>query len=64
MFCEDNNIKYETIDVSKDLEARKEMVEISGQMGVPVIDLQGDGFEVMVGFDLDALVDYYKLDKK
>lgn len=41
-------IKYKSIDVAKDLEARKKMVEVSGQMGVPVITIDK---EVMVGFN-------------
>ena len=64
LFCEDNNIPYTLIDVQADLEARKEMIQISDQMGVPVLDLGEDGFEVQVGFDLEKLCDYYKIDKE
>lgn len=42
------NVKYTSVDVSKDLEKRKEMIEKSGQMGVPVITV---GKEVFVGFN-------------
>ena len=59
LFCEDNDIPYELIDVQADMEARKEMVAISGQMGVPVLDIDGT---IMVGFVLDKLVEHYKLD--
>jgi len=41
-------IVYEDFNVSSDLDKRKEMIEKSGQMGVPVI-LIGD--EMVVGFD-------------
>lgn len=43
-----NNIPYAEHDVASDLEKRKEMVDKSGQMGVPVIDIGGT---IMVGFD-------------
>ena len=44
-----NSVAYEAIDVASDLEARKAMVEMTGQMGVPVI-VVGDT-DVVVGFD-------------
>ena len=47
-FFEENNIKYEEKDVSKDIEARKEMIEKTGSLGVPVIQI-GDDF--ILGFD-------------
>ncbi len=47
-----NNISYNEYDVGADLEKRREMVEKSGQMGVPVI-IVGD--EVIVGFDKPRL---------
>ena len=42
------NIAFQDIDVSKDKDASQEMVKISGQMGVPVIVVNG---EVIRGFD-------------
>lgn len=51
-FFNENNIKYEEKDVEHDLKARKEMFEKSGQMGVPVIDIDG---QIIVGFDRDAI---------
>ncbi len=42
------NISYQNIDVSIDSNAAQEMVEVSGQMGVPVIIIDG---QVSVGFD-------------
>ncbi|MEM5799805.1 MAG: glutaredoxin family protein, partial [Candidatus Aenigmatarchaeota archaeon] len=32
-------IEYEEVDVSSDIEAAREMIEKSGQMGVPVIEI-------------------------
>lgn len=48
----ENGIKYQEFNVATDLEKRKEMVDKSGQMGVPVIDV--DGY-VMVGYDREHL---------
>ena len=47
-FLKERNIEFEDIDVSKDKTALDEMVEKSGQMGVPVVDIDG---EIIVGFD-------------
>jgi glutaredoxin 3 len=41
-------IDFEDIDVSADMERAREMVEKSGQYGVPVLDIDG---EIIVGFD-------------
>ena len=43
-----NSIVYTEYDVASNLEKRKEMMEKSGQMGVPVIIIDG---ELTVGFD-------------
>ena len=43
-----NGIVYTEYNVASDLEKRKEMMEKSGQMGVPVIVI---GDELIVGFD-------------
>lgn len=45
-------IKFEEIDVSQNQEAAKEMVELSGQMGVPVIK---NDDELIIGFDQDKI---------
>ena len=51
-FFKDNNIKFESIDVSSDQEKAKEMIDKSGQMGVPVVEIEG---QIIVGFDKDAI---------
>jgi len=51
-FLKASNIAFENIDVGVDQEAAKEMMDKSGQMGVPVIDIDG---EIMVGFDKPAI---------
>ncbi len=51
-FFQEKNIAYEEHDVAADEVARKEMMDKSHQLGVPVIDIDG---EIFVGFDRDAL---------
>ena len=48
----ENNVEYEEINVSGNQEAAKEMIDKSGQMGVPVLDIDGT---IIVGFDKDAI---------
>ena len=47
-FFREKGIKYEEFNVAVDLAKRQEMVEKSGQMGVPVIDIGG---KIVSGFD-------------
>ena len=47
-FFKANNVAYVEYDVAIDMARRKEMVEKSGQMGVPVILV---GNELTVGFN-------------
>lgn len=46
------NIEFEEIDVMSNQEKAAEMMKKSGQMGVPVVDIDG---EIVVGFDIEAL---------
>ncbi len=48
----DSNIEFEDVDVSVDQEKAQEMIDKTGQMGVPVIEIDG---EIIVGFDKDAI---------
>lgn len=43
-----NNVNFTDFDVAGDMEKRQEMIEMTGQMGVPVIKI---GDDVVVGFD-------------
>ncbi len=47
-----NNVPYEEFDVASHSDKRKEMVDKSGQLGVPVIDING---EIVVGFNKPKL---------
>lgn len=51
-FFKEKGIEYTDYDVSTDMEKRKEMIEKSGQMGVPVIYIDD---EMTVGFDKDKI---------
>ena len=48
----EHNIAYTEYDVAADLKKRQEMVEKSDQMGVPVIDIDG---QIVVGFNEDVV---------
>jgi len=47
-----NKIRFKDADVSRDHKAAHEMIEKSGQQGVPVIDIDG---EVIVGYDEERI---------
>lgn len=51
-FFKENKVEYEEKDVAADSAVREEMIAKSGQMGVPVIDIDG---QLIVGFDKDRL---------
>lgn len=51
-FLAENNIQFENIDVSADHAKAQEMIKKSGQMGVPVLDIDG---EIIVGFDKEKI---------
>jgi glutaredoxin-like YruB-family protein len=51
-FLKSEGINFEDIDVSSNQEKHQEMIEKSGQMGVPVIDVKGT---IIVGFDTEAI---------
>lgn len=55
----ENGVTYTEHDVSTDEAARKEMMDKTGQMGVPVIDVDG---EVVIGFDQERLAELLGLD--
>lgn len=51
-FLREKNILFENIDVGSNPQKAKEMVEKPGQMGVPVIDIDG---KIIMGFDKEAI---------
>jgi len=59
-FLRENKVEFEEIDVSKDEKSREEMIKRSGQMGVPVVDIDG---EMVVGFDREKISKLLNLKK-
>ena len=51
-FLKENNIDFEDIDVSANQAAAQEMIQKSGQMGVPVLDIDG---QIITGFDKQTI---------
>jgi glutaredoxin-like YruB-family protein len=51
-FLKDGAVVFQEIDVSSDQDAAQEMIKRSGQMGVPVIDIDG---ELVIGFDKEKI---------
>ena len=51
-FLEENNIEFEELNVAENMEAQKEMVEKTGQLGVPVTNI---GDQWIIGFDKDKI---------
>lgn len=53
-FFKEKNVAFEDFDVAADQEKRKEMIEMSGQMGVPVILIDN---KVIVGFNKPKIIE-------
>ena len=51
-YFKQHNVKFTEINVEENEKAAEEMVEKSGQMGVPVIDIDGT---IIVGFNKPAI---------
>jgi len=58
-FLTENKIKFKEIDVAEDAKAAKDMIEKSGQQGVPVVEVDG---EMIVGFDEEKLKKLLKIE--
>ncbi len=57
-FFKENDVAYTEHDVASDHEKRQEMIEMTGQMGVPVIQI---GDDVVIGFDEDKIKELLKM---
>lgn len=53
-FFKEKNVAYDDFDVAADMAKRKEMIDKSGQMGVPVIMI---GDQLIVGFNKPKIVE-------
>ena len=51
-YFKEKGIEFEHVDVAADQKAANEMIEKSGQMGVPVIDIDG---RIIVGFNKEEI---------
>jgi len=55
-WLKEKKVKFTEVNVAEDEKGREEMIEKSGQMGVPVITVNNEGKEeVIVGFDQGRL---------
>ena len=51
-YLKKNKVEFNDVDVGEDARAAQEMVAKSGQMGVPVVDVDG---KIIIGFDKEAI---------
>lgn len=51
-YFKEHGIEYTDYDVAVDAKKAEEMIQKSGQMGVPVIEVDG---EIMIGFDEEKI---------
>ena len=51
-YLKENNVEFQDINVAEDQEKAKEMVDKTGQMGVPVVQIEN---EYVIGFDKDKI---------
>jgi glutaredoxin-like YruB-family protein len=57
-FLKENKIKFEEVNLENNEKAVNEMIEKSGQTGVPVLDING---KIIVGFDVEGIKKALKL---
>ena len=57
-FLKEKHIEFQDVDVSKDRASAMEMIKKSGQMGVPVVDIDG---KIFVGFDREGISQALKI---
>ncbi len=53
-FFAEKNVEFTAYDVTTDAAKREEMIQMTGQLGVPVIVI---GEDIMVGFDRAKIAD-------
>ncbi len=57
-FLEQNNKKYEDINIAEDKEAAKYIAEKTGQLGVPVSEIDG---QFIIGFDQTKIAEILEI---
>ncbi|MCX6758722.1 MAG: NrdH-redoxin [Candidatus Nealsonbacteria bacterium] len=60
-YLTDHGIEFTDIDVSQNKEERDDMIERSGQIGVPVVDIDGS---IVAGFDKEKIDKLLKINCK
>lgn len=53
-FLTEKGVEFQDIDVSADEKELNEMVEKSGQMGVPVVNIEG---QIIIGFNRNKILE-------
>ena len=51
-FLKEKGTEFENVNVAEDAQAREEMIHKSGQMAVPVVDIDG---KIIIGFDKEKI---------
>ncbi len=57
-YLKSKKVDFRDVDVSSDEKEREEMIQVSGQIGVPVIDIDG---QIIIGFDKEQIDGALKL---
>ncbi len=60
-YLQEQKVAFTEVDVSQDNESIQKMVKLSGQMGVPVIDVNG---QIIVGWNKNALEEVIKVQQQ
>ncbi len=58
-FLKEKGFEFADIDVSADEKELQEMIDKSGQMGVPVVNIDG---QIVVGFNRDKICELLKIE--
>ena len=59
-FLKEHGFEFEDLNVAIDTQAREEMITKSQQMGVPVIEIDG---QIIIGFDKKKIVQLLKINE-
>jgi glutaredoxin-like YruB-family protein len=53
-FLKEKGVEFQDVDVSQNEQLLQEMIDRSGQMGVPVLDIDG---QIVVGFNRNKIME-------
>ncbi len=60
-FLKEHNIRFEEIDVSQSEKAKKNLIEKTGKMEVPVMEIDG---QIVAGFDKEKICKILNINEK